>query len=167
MYSRLPVAIALAHIPTLMTHKCIIMLPRLECHHRLSHGVVHLRVGQMVVQQSAETEHRQDGFHPSREASANWECKLSLRLTRWHWRSVINYHHMSGSPHRQWADVRSPHQALAWSSTRFVSCALSVSHYQLRLHERSSMPLSSAAWTFVTASLDPRTLFIFIPYSTS
>ena len=48
------------------------------CRQRLSRGVVHSRVGQMDVQQSAETEHRQDGLHPSRDASANREGKLSL-----------------------------------------------------------------------------------------
>ena len=56
----------------------------------------------------------------------------------------------------------------AWpdcASTSFISCALSIAPYQLRLHGCSSTPSSSAAWTIVTASSDPRVLFTSVPYS--
>ena len=58
------------------------------CRWHLSRGVVHWRVGQMDVQQSDETEHRQDVFHPSRDASTNQEVKISFHPARWHRRPV-------------------------------------------------------------------------------
>ena len=61
-------------------------------------------------------------------------------LTRWHRRSFINYLDMPGSPHRQRADVFSPHQALdrkvllpAWSVST-VRRALSVEAAQTLVH---------------------------------
>ena len=100
-YSLLPVVLALAHISTLTTHKYIITLLLTCVRQRLSRGVAHRRVGQMDVHQSAYTEHRQHILDPARDASANQEGKLSLCPTRWHRRSIINYRHMPGSPHRQ------------------------------------------------------------------
>ena len=40
--------------------------------------VMHRQVGQKDVQQSAKPDHRQDGFHPSRDASATREGKRLL-----------------------------------------------------------------------------------------
>ena len=54
--------------------------------------------------------------------------------------------------------VHDLHQTLDWTVLVPPSSAA---------HGRSSMPLSSAAWTTVTVSLDPRVLFTFVLYNPS
>ena len=168
-YSPLPVVMALAHISTLMTHNYIITLlqtcvsPMPQPCYRASasqtDGCEASGLNWTPTKQTSSfsghvSKSRRQTFTLSNSVASTFIYQLPSHA----WESSMTVSWNSQLISSAWLDG---------ASTSFVSCALSIAPYQLRLQGHSSIPSSSVAWTIETASLDPRVLFTSIPYSAS